>query len=387
VLAVVRSLLADPRPPGARAARGRDWVLLAVLVVLLGVEVAVRQDLPDPWVPALLTLAALPGVLVRRTHPLLALLGALLAGLVPEVLAALGLIERPTTLDTAAFALLLVYSLARWGSGREVALGVGTVLVQVGLTLALGGLTVGDALGGAGVVAAAVAVGVARRVTVRSRDRDLERVRSVERAHLARELHDTVAHRVTAVAIRAQAGLAASAGAGGPAVEALHDIEAEATTALAEMRAVVGSLREDGASPALSPGATLADLRGLAQEGTAPVVEVVVDGEVEELPAAVASAIHRMAQEAVTNARRHARHATRVVVRVATEDGSVRLTVHDDGVPTAAGPRGQGFGLAGMRERADLLGGRCEAGPDPDGGWTVAAVLPRDPRRPLEPAR
>jgi signal transduction histidine kinase len=77
----------------------------------------------------------------------------------------------------------------------------------------------------------------------------------------------------------------------------------------------------------------------------------------------------------VTNARRHARHATRVDVRVDADERSVRLRVSDDGDSRAAGS--PGYGLVGMAERAGLLGGTCAAGPNPDRGWTVTAVLPR----------
>lgn len=83
----------------------------------------------------------------------------------------------------------------------------------------------------------------------------------------------------------------------------------------------------------------------------------------------------------MTNARRHARYATRISVRVAADGESVRLLVTDDGEPAFLRPAGTpGYGLIGMTERARLLGGTCEAGPDPAGGWTVTAVLPRIPR-------
>ncbi len=84
----------------------------------------------------------------------------------------------------------------------------------------------------------------------------------------------------------------------------------------------------------------------------------------------------RIAQESVTNALRHARGATRVIVRVTDEDGSIRIQVRDDGAGEPAG-WGTGYGLVGMNERAVLLGGRLTAGPQPDGGWLVDAVLPR----------
>ncbi len=100
-----------------------------------------------------------------------------------------------------------------------------------------------------------------------------------------------------------------------------------------------------------------------------------VTGDVDALPAPVASAVYRIAQESVTNARRHARNATRIDVRVDVDDARVRLTVHDDG---AAGTAGEpGYGITGMTERAALLGGTCTVGRDPEGGWTVTADLPR----------
>ncbi len=101
-----------------------------------------------------------------------------------------------------------------------------------------------------------------------------------------------------------------------------------------------------------------------------------LSGEFDDLSPAVGAAIYRLAQESITNARRHARHATRVTVTVTGEADRVRLTIDDDG--SAAGGRAPaGFGLVGMRERATLLGGTFHAGPAADYGWRVEAVLPR----------
>jgi signal transduction histidine kinase len=100
-----------------------------------------------------------------------------------------------------------------------------------------------------------------------------------------------------------------------------------------------------------------------------------VSGDVDDLGPGVGAALYRLAQESVTNAVRHARGATRVEVLVTADDRSVHLRVSDDG--DAAPPPAAGYGIPGMIERADLLGGRCAAGPDPAGGWTVTAVLPR----------
>jgi signal transduction histidine kinase len=152
-------------------------------------------------------------------------------------------------------------------------------------------------------------------------------------------------------------------------------IEEEASRTLDEMRTMVRVLRRDDAVE-LAPAATVTDLQRLVSTGdSGPAVTVRVDDAVGALAAPIASALYRIAQESVTNARRHARHATRVDVLLVATGDRVRLTVHDDGVPGSASAAG--YGLTGMAERAALLGGICTAGPDPDGGWIVVADLPR----------
>ena len=108
-----------------------------------------------------------------------------------------------------------------------------------------------------------------------------------------------------------------------------------------------------------------------------PRVELKLSGDLEDLGPSVGAAIYRIAQESITNAVRHARHATVIEVRVVGDDPDVvRLTISDDGEgSTVRTPLG--YGLVGMNERATLLGGSFEAGPGPDRGWTVQAVLPR----------
>jgi signal transduction histidine kinase len=122
----------------------------------------------------------------------------------------------------------------------------------------------------------------------------------------------------------------------------------------------------------------LADIGRLARSvGGWPRVDVQEAGDFAELSPGLGVALYRIAQEAVTNAVRHARDATRVTVRVADEDEQVRLTVRDDGDASPTGHTPAGYGLVGMAERASLLGGSLQAGPDPDGGWTVDALLPK----------
>jgi signal transduction histidine kinase len=280
-------------------------------------------------------------------------------------------------LNTLAFMVLLLYALFRWGSGRETVLGAAIALAKLGLSTAFGTLRLGEAVLGLVFLFAVSALGAAFRYRAGTRQRELEQVKLLERERLARDLHDTVAHHVSAMAIRAQAGLATAAAHPDAATDALRVIEAEASRALAEMRSMVRVLRRDVPAD-LAPTPRIADLAQLASATRAgPSVDVGISGDVDDLPPSVGTAIYRLAQESVTNALRHARHATRIEVRVAADDTAVHLRVSDDG-DGAARPNGApGFGLIGMIERADLLGGTCEAGPAAGRGWTVTATLPR----------
>jgi signal transduction histidine kinase len=108
-----------------------------------------------------------------------------------------------------------------------------------------------------------------------------------------------------------------------------------------------------------------------------PQVQVHCTGDLAGLPQPLEVVVYRICQESVTNAIRHALNATRVSVEVTGDAGGVRLRVHDDGEAARPSTTG-GYGLLGMAERAKLLGGACHAGPDPVGGWTVEATLPRE---------
>jgi signal transduction histidine kinase len=200
-------------------------------------------------------------------------------------------------------------------------------------------------------------------------------VRLKERAELARDLHDTVAHHVSAIAIQAQAGLASAPQRPQAAEEALRAIAQEASATLAEMRAMVQVLRADEPAP-LAPPAGLSDLAKLAAphpDGVA--IQLALSEDLGDLLPAVSNTLYRLAQESITNARRHARQATRIEVEVRSDGAQVHLRVSDDGEKVNAGTGG--YGLRGMTERALQLGGRVQAGPNPDRGWTVTAVLPK----------
>jgi signal transduction histidine kinase len=376
----LRSLWAEPRAADAPARGWRDWVLVGVLVVTALLEGVFRDDVA--WRPfaTILAVGLALVLLWRRTWPLACVvvgfgtamvLGlATLAGGAPNV-----------GLDTMVYVdLALVYALVRWGSGREIVIG----LAVVGVAAIIG--TVADAtgpaevIGGFGILAAAAAGGAAFRYRAESWRRALDQIRSQERVGLARELHDVVAHHVSAIAVQAQAGRALAGQRPEAGLEALAVIEGEASRTLAEMRAMVRVLR-DGAPAEYAPQPGVADLVSLARRDPVPVVDVELPDDLDELPLQVDAAVYRLAQEALTNALRHARNASCVEIRVVQGGGRLGLRVTDDGQIDPARSTSHGFGLLGMAERVQLLGGTLRAGPAPEGGWTVDAELPTEAGR------
>jgi signal transduction histidine kinase len=271
--------------------------------------------------------------------------------------------------------LILLYSLVRWGSGWEIVWGAAFVTVVVALGMYASSAGWADVFGGSVLLLLFVALAAVFRYRADLWHRQQREVRNQERVALARELHDTVAHHVSAIAVQAQAGGVVAGIQPEKAAEVLAAIESEASRTLAEMRSMVRVLREDGAVD-YSAQLGVADLPALARADGMPTVEVSLDGPLAELAPPVDAALYRLAQESLTNALRHARSATRVEIDVGREGDTVRLRVSDDG-PTEPGPPPEpGFGLLGMAERAQLLGGSLSAGPGPEGGWVVEAVLP-----------
>jgi signal transduction histidine kinase len=373
----VRSLWAQTRAPDPSGPAARDWALVAVVVVIAGGEAASRPDLV--WRPfsLCLTVALAATLPWRRVHPLGVVAIAFGAVGVADLVALVRDVEWDG-LDTAAFLLLLPYSLTRWGSGREVAGGLAIIAVPI-VSTALDGAPAGDVVGGTLVVLLAATLGALIRNQQASHAQELAGVRSRERVELARELHDTVAHHVSAIAVRAQAGRVLAVSEPAAAADALVVIEEEASRALEEMRAMIGALRQSGDGQSdLAPQQGIRDIERLTSAtGPGPRIDVEMVGDLADLRPSVDAAGYRIAQEAITNALRHARHVTLIRVEVAGERDCVRLTVDDDGRGGAGGMATSGFGLVGMAERAKLLGGVLEAGPRADGGWTVRAALPR----------
>jgi len=375
VAAFVRSVLAEPRVPDPPARVWRDWVLVGALLVTAVGEAIFRTDLPYRPLATVVALLVIPVLLWRRTHPLLATAvgwGGAMVLHIPTLVS--------DVVDVGLYAMagivLLPYALYRWASGPEALIGTAIVAVPAALGFATTA-TLGDLIGGIILLVAVFALGAAMRYRAVARQREVHQVRTLERGELARELHDTVAHHVSAIAIQAQAGRAVAGTDPAAAVAALAVIEAEASRTLYEMRTMVGVLR-DGDAVDYAPQRGIGDLEELTRMST--LVQVQCAGDLAGLPQPVEVAVYRICQESVTNAIRHARNAATVTVEVTGDVGVVRLRVHDDGeaarLSTTSGHGG--YGLLGMAERAKLLGGTCQAGPDPAGGWTVEATLPRE---------
>ncbi|MGW0905925.1 sensor histidine kinase [Streptomyces sp. NPDC002853] len=209
------------------------------------------------------------------------------------------------------------------------------------------------------------------------------RAAHAERMRIARELHDVVAHHLTLA--NAQAGTAAHLAATHPdqAKQILTDLTGTTATALRELKATVGLLRQasDTDTP-LEPSPGLARLADLTASfaSTGLTVTVTTEGEPQPLSAAVDLTAFRIVQEALTNVSKHARTETAYVHLTHAPDG-LTLKVTDDGHHTAPATPvgGHGFGLIGMRERAHSVGGHLHAGHRPEGGFEVTAHLPPHP--------
>jgi signal transduction histidine kinase len=199
-----------------------------------------------------------------------------------------------------------------------------------------------------------------------------------ERLRIAREIHDVVAHAMTAINV--QAGVAAHLLERDPgqAYDALRNIKHTSGAALTDLRSTLEVLRDPSAAAPLGPPAGLGDISELTGGLRAAGVTVTLDVDsAADVPAPVQSVAYRVVQEALTNVARHAR-ASATTVRVRREPGAITIDVTDDGAAPAPAITGEtlGNGVRGMRERAAALGGTLDAGPDAGGGWRVHAWLP-----------
>jgi len=330
-------------------------------------------------VAALVAFVATASIAVRRRYPTL-------VGVVVPLLYSieLGFWGDPQIVLASVGYFCALYALAVWTPPKRFALGLGFLVV--------GFFVAGFGPKGSpkstvlfSVVALIVMLLVRRvlgdrerRAQLAERERDLAAREAVveERARIARELHDAIAHNVSMMVVQAGAERRVLDETTGSTKEVLVTIERIGRGALTEMRRLVGMLRSDAGDP-LAPQPGLDDLPSLVErvrEAGLPV-ELHVDGNRRELPVGIELSAYRIVQEALTNALKHAGQA-RASVHVRYGRDSLELEIVDDGPGAQAPVVSGGHGLVGMRERVALYGGRLDAGRRPTGGFAVRVLLP-----------
>jgi signal transduction histidine kinase len=227
---------------------------------------------------------------------------------------------------------------------------------------------------------AALGVGLWLRLLDAGRQAAIEAVRRGERLELARELHDATAHHITGIVLQAQAARIAARRHAETLDDALAGIESAGTEALASMRRVIGLLRDAGDAGGLTPGPEqLTDLVArFAARGPAVRLRLPDAPADPAWPPEVTTTVYRVVQEALTNITRHAAGAREVTVTLAHDQRAITVEVIDDAPPAGSSrfPHAGGYGLVGMRERVEALGGTLSAGPRSGAGWSVLATLP-----------
>jgi signal transduction histidine kinase len=359
-----------------------DVGLAAAAAAGLIVEGGLRATGGITLADCLLALAAATPLLWRRQAPVVALF-AVEAGAIACVLA-----FRPVWSAIAIVGVAL-YAVAVLGDRRRsLVVGTVTALAIIATTALLGATPEITQLA---LRLALVVVALALGETLRSRRalREVERERAFreegereqesrrrvadERVRIARELHDTLAHSLVAINVRA--GVAADLLASEDPLPALKDIQQASADALRDLRGTLGLLRDQGEAVPTAPSG-LASLPGLVDHARSGGLHAEMDLDLDgaTVPSAVGGAAFRIVQEALTNVLRHA-NASGARVRVRARAEALDLDITDDGRADSAGAH-PGLGLRGMAERAAALGGRLDAGPREEGGWRVHAVLP-----------
>jgi signal transduction histidine kinase len=222
-----------------------------------------------------------------------------------------------------------------------------------------------------------------RRAAAAEADRLAEAERGVasERSRIAREMHDVVAHSMSVIAVQAAAGREIVHANPDKAADVFARIESVGRESLAELRRMLGVLRDSGGGDAsLSPQPGIADIAAAVAQSSASGVatELVVDGRQRDIAPGIELAAYRIVQEALTNVRKHAGRTASATVRVSYEADALVVDVTDDGsgAATSLSGTGAGHGLIGMRERVEIYGGEFTSGPRRGGGYAVRAVLP-----------
>jgi signal transduction histidine kinase len=345
---------------------------------------------PPLWLTLLLAAVTALPLAVRRLWPV-AVFTMVGAGAVATVVGAgavatMAIGPAYGSFAAAAYALYPVALTVRTHSWVPTT-AIGVVSVLGLLVLSLGGPVGGSAelittvTLGAMMLGASWTLGRAirdrRAFAARSARRLAEQRVAEERLHIARELHDVVAHSMSLIAVKASVANHVAKKRPEEAFDALAVIEDTSKSALTEMRRILGMLRDDGDEADLAPAPGLGDLPELVERAALAGVRVSIRSvEPQRLPTGVGLSAYRIVQEAITNVVKHAAPAD-CEVDITDDDATVRITVSDNGPGTRVLPSAPGgHGLVGMAERVAMYHGRFSAGPGESGGFTVTASLP-----------
>lgn len=202
---------------------------------------------------------------------------------------------------------------------------------------------------------------------------------AAERARIAREMHDVVAHSLSVMVVQADGALYAARKRPEQALDTLRTISATGRASLAEMRKLLGLLRNDTAEAQLAPLPSAGDIPALIGQlrDSGLVIELMVDGQLDQVDAATGLTMYRVVQEALTNTLKHAGPDVTATVQLQVGADSVTVQVDDDGRGASAGTDDPGHGILGIRERIAVHSGEVAASPRPGGGFRVRAVIPQ----------
>lgn len=373
-----------------------DLVVSGVTAVVLVGVVAISQMgggfPPDP-VPYLFAVGFGAVLMLRRRMPITVLTLSVLG-----TFAYYALDHPPIGVALPVFAALYSTAeagLTRWVVGAGVVVLVASLYFRLREALPSPGYVLGtDTMSNAALVAAAVALGYGSRaravraarereiaeLTAAQHEREVElRIRR-EREDLSRELHDTLGHDLSVIALHAGVGAEAVGRDDETVATAIERIRQQSTRSLQELRRLVRILRSDPTRHEVRVLSSRSDLDSLVTRIEEAAIRVRSDVTLSpgSVPVAVDAAAFRIVQEALTNVLRHAEAST-VRVRAARNGDVLRVVVEDDG-RGVSGAGSTGFGLSGMTDRVRLLGGTVQTASGPGGGFTVEAVIPAEPR-------
>ena len=366
--------------------RRGDEVLAAALTAIVLIEILLSGGSEERRLGLAAVAVLLGAAAARRSRNPLPLLGLMLALTVATVVMPTfaGPLAGTNSSGLFVFLLLAVYSAAAHTSGRRtlVAGGMTVGLFLTDLAMSVDDNSLDAVVFFALLVGAPWAAGRAvrqRRLNDRELAQEKERAAAAiveERARIARELHDVVAHSISVMILQARGGRRVLESDPDDARDAFGVIEWTGQQALDEMRRLVGMLRSGDESLPLTPQPSLMALDTLVEQVQAAglPVHVAVEGEPRDLPPGVDLSAFRIVQEALTNSLKHAGPAhARVVLRYRADE--LEIEIADDGAGTGD-DTGLGYGLVGMRERVSVYGGELQAGTQPGGGYTLRVRLP-----------